>query len=189
MKGGPAATVAVFGSSRPVPGDPAFADGVRLGELLAGAGLVVATGGYGGVMEAVSAGAAAAGGTVIGVTAPAVFPDRVAANGHLTREIVAGTISERIHRLIDLADATITLPGSLGTFTELVVAWNAAALAPLTGGTPRTHVAVGSDWPVVIAFLAERLDVDPSLITCVATVEEAADIVTSERRWTENLPR
>lgn len=189
MRDGPAATVAVFGSSRPLPGDPAYAEGVRLGALLAGAGLAVATGGYGGVMEAVSAGAASAGGTVIGVTAPAVFPDRVAANGHLTREIVAGTISERIHRLVDLADATITLPGSMGTFTELVVAWNAAAVAPLNGGKPRAHVAVGSDWPVVIAFLAERLDVDPSLVTCVATVEEAVDVVTSERRRTDELPR
>jgi len=173
----PTGTVAVFGSSRPRPGDPAYADGVRLGGLLAGVGLEVVTGGYGGVMEAVSAGAAAAGGTVVGVTAPAVFPDREGPNGHITTEIVAATISERIHRLVDLADAVVTLPGSIGTFTELVVAWNVATVAPLSGRVPPTHVAVGPVWREVLAYLAPRVDGDLSLVTCVDTVDEAAAIV------------
>lgn len=172
-----AATVAVFGSSRTVPGSPLYEDGVRLGRTLASAGLTVVTGGYGGVMEAVSAGAAGAGGTVIGVTAPAVFPERSGPNGHLSAEIVATTITERIHRLVDLADAAITLPGSIGTFTELVVAWNVAALAPLGGGPPLPHVAVGPLWREIVDFLAPRLDVDASLVTCVDTVDEAAAAV------------
>ncbi len=171
------ATVAVFGSSRTGPGSPLYEEGVRLGHTLASAGLIVVTGGYGGVMEAVSAGAAAAGGTVIGVTAPAVFPERSGPNGHLSAEIVATTISERIHRLVDLADAVITLPGSIGTFTELVVAWNVASVAPLSGQPLLPHIAVGPLWREVLDFLAPRLEADVSLVTCVDTVEEAASAV------------
>ena len=46
----------------------AYAEALALGELLAQRGHTVLTGGYMGTMEAVSDGAAAAGGHVIGVT-------------------------------------------------------------------------------------------------------------------------
>jgi uncharacterized protein (TIGR00725 family) len=60
--------VAVFGGSAPQPGQPAYLEAQYLGEMLAKAGHEVVTGGYLGVMEAVSRGAAEAGGNVIGVT-------------------------------------------------------------------------------------------------------------------------
>ncbi len=46
-------SVAVFGASQSRPGDGHYEEAVRCGELLARAGLTVATGGYGGTMEAV----------------------------------------------------------------------------------------------------------------------------------------
>ena len=49
--------VAVFGASVSLPGDQLYEQGVRCGRLLAEAGFGVATGGYAGVMEAVSLGA------------------------------------------------------------------------------------------------------------------------------------
>ena len=63
-----AGTVTVFGSSRATPVDPVYRDARRLGRLLAVAGYAVRSGGYSGVMEAVSRGAAEAGGQAIGVT-------------------------------------------------------------------------------------------------------------------------
>ena len=60
--------VSVFGGSAPKPGSPAYEEAQRCGALLAQAGWTVATGGYRGVMEAVSRGAHEAGGHVIGVT-------------------------------------------------------------------------------------------------------------------------
>ena len=60
--------ITVFGGSLPVPGTPPYQDAQRLGSLLAGSGYAVQTGGYIGTMEAVSRGAAEAGGHVIGVT-------------------------------------------------------------------------------------------------------------------------
>lgn len=169
--------VAVIGGSQAQPGEPDYQDGVRLGRLLAGEGVTVATGGYGGLMEAVSAGAAEAGGKVIGVTAPGVFPSRLGANRHVTEERAAATLTERIHHLLALADAVIALPGSLGTFTELVVAWNAAFVAPFSGGRPKPVVTVGPMWAELVPVLARQLETNGDLVLCVDTVEEAAGVV------------
>ena len=54
--------ITVFGSSRPENGHADYADAFELGRSLATAGFDVCTGGYGGVMEAVSRGASEAGG-------------------------------------------------------------------------------------------------------------------------------
>ena len=69
-------SVAVFGSSQTIPDSADWRDAVHVGRRLAEAGLEVITGGYGGTMEAASLGASEAGGRVVGVTAPVLFPDR-----------------------------------------------------------------------------------------------------------------
>lgn len=170
-------TVAVFGASSPVPGDPVYTDGIRCGRLLAEAGFAVATGGYAGLMEAVSYGARTAGGHVIGVTVPAVFPGRPGANVHVTEETRAASLLERIHEMVDLSSASIALPGSLGTATELLVAWNLAYVARFTDGIPKPVVAVGSQWRHLVPLLAEELATDGSIVTVTDTVEEAVDAV------------
>jgi uncharacterized protein (TIGR00725 family) len=174
--------VSVFGSSATRPGDLEYQDAVRLGLLLAQSGLTVANGGYSGVMEAVSAGARQGGGHVIGITAPTVFPNRSGANPHVSEERPEPTITERIHRLVAVSDATITLPGNIGTLTEFVMAWNVNFLAPLSGAPQRLQVAVGPKWPRLVAFLAEEFGADPSLVTCVDTVEEASRLVAAHLR-------
>lgn len=174
--------VAVIGASRTTPDHPDFAAARRLGHLLAEAGLTVASGGYAGLMEAVSEGAASAGGTVIGVTAPTVFPSRPGPNRHVSVERPAETITERIHDLIDMADAVIALPGSLGTLTELVMAWNVAFVAQFSRRPALPVVAVGEVWRQVITTLAERLDADRSFVTCVETVDQAAESIVERTR-------
>jgi uncharacterized protein (TIGR00725 family) len=61
-------TVAIFGSSIVQSGDPYYVISVEVGRALATAGYRVVSGGYDGIMEAVSKGASEAGGHVIGVT-------------------------------------------------------------------------------------------------------------------------
>ena len=131
--------ITVFGASRSRPGDGHYEAGERCGRLLAEAGFSVATGGYGGLMEAVSRGAQAAGGAAVGVTAPSVFPDRPGANAFVTEELRAASLVERIHQLTELSVASIALHGSLGTLTELVVAWNVAFVARLGETSPETR--------------------------------------------------
>ncbi|MDH4120015.1 MAG: LOG family protein [Acidimicrobiia bacterium] len=153
--------VSVFGSSTLDAAEPGYAEAVDLGAALARAGVWVATGGYGGTMEAVSKGAAGVGGHVIGVTAPAVFPGRAGANGFVTEEIRAATIAERIGALIDRADAYIALPGSLGTATELVVAWNERYLAPASGAPVKPLVAVGPGWRTFVDWMSMAFGAAP----------------------------
>lgn len=54
--------ITVFGGAQPQTGTPAYQEAYLLGKILAGAGHTVLTGGYMGTMEAISRGAAEAGG-------------------------------------------------------------------------------------------------------------------------------
>ena len=185
--------VSVFGASVAERGSPLWVAAARCGRLLAEADVVVATGGYGGVMEAVSAGAAAAGGEVVGVTAPAVFPGRIGANGFVTLEHQEATIGSRIARLVEIADACIALPGSLGTATELLVAWNYAYVAQFSGRAPKPLYAVGDPWTTLVPTLVARLDADPGLVTVVDDVDTAvaaviADLGGADLTGTESGP-
>ena len=166
-------TVTVFGSSIGEPGEPGYDAGVELGRLLAEAGYAVATGGYDGTMVAVSEGAHAANGQVIGVTAPTVFPHRETANRFVKEQIRAASLTERIHELINLADVSLALPGSIGTFTELMVAWNLAFVARFSDTPPRPVIAVGAIWRRIVAQLADEFDTELEVVTCVDTVPEA----------------
>jgi hypothetical protein len=173
----PRTIVAVFGASSCKPGDGYWEEGEECGRLLAEAGYDVATGGYGGLMEAVSRGAHGAGGRVIGVTVPLAFPDRSGANEFVTDEVRAESLTERIHQMTAVASAAIALHGSIGTLTELIVAWNIAFVARFAGKDPLPVIAVGERWRSVVADLVDILETEGGLVECVATAAEAVDAV------------
>ncbi len=169
------AHVAVFGSSQAQPGEPAYSETERLGARLASFGVAVVNGGYSGLMEAVSKGAATEGGRVIGITSPQVFPQRSGANAWITEERPHSTITERIHDIVNFSDASITMTGSLGTLTELMAAWNTAFVARFRGAVPKPVITIGEPWTSLVPHLAETLDTDRSVVTTVASVDEAVD--------------
>jgi len=170
-------TVAVFGSSQTSPEEPDYSAATRCGRLLAESGFRVATGGYGGLMEAVSRGAANAGGTVIAVTAPDLFPDRAGANQWAHIEKPQPTLALRIGQLLDNSVATIALPGSIGTLTELIVAWNASFIDTLTHRPPRPVIAVGDQWSGLVAHIAAEVGSSADLVTRVNDVDAAVAVV------------
>ncbi len=158
--------ITVFGSARPVPGSEAYETARRLGELLARAGFSVATGGYGGTMEAVSRGAREAGGKTLGVTA-AVFES--AANQWVEEEIRVETWQERLLKLVELGAGYVVLPGGTGTLVELAVVWEWINKGFMT---QKPVVVLGDFWmPVVQAIPASELHLNP--ILRAATPEEA----------------
>jgi uncharacterized protein (TIGR00730 family) len=117
--------VSVFGGSQPKEGSAAYEEARKLGELLAKNGHTVLTGGYIGTMEAVSRGAAEAGGHVIGVTCEEIEKWRkVGANRWVKEELREKTLIERLQTLINESDAAIALPGGPGTLAEIAVTWN-----------------------------------------------------------------
>ncbi len=128
-------------------------------------------------MEAASAGAARAGGRVVGITAPDVFPERSSPNAHLTEEVTAPTIPTRLAMLLDGTDAAIVLPGSIGTLAELVVSWNVRFVARHGFSPDLVLVAVGPDWGDLMPILANRLAVPIELVELVDTAGEAVALV------------
>src|ERR1041384_696168 len=94
--------ITVFGSSRPLEGDPDYEEARPLGRALAGAGFAVCSGGYGGVMAAVSRGAKERGGKTYGVTAD--FFTASKANEWIDVEVRMHTWQERLFELVRLAD-------------------------------------------------------------------------------------
>ena len=114
-------TITIFGTGRAGPGDDAYNLAYKTGKLLAKAGFTIANGGYGGTMFAAAKGAAEAGGQIIGVTCSAFKAGT--ANEYISREIVTGSLEERLDKLIKLARAYVVLPGGTGTLLELAKVW------------------------------------------------------------------
>jgi hypothetical protein len=140
--------ITVFGGSEPQPGDRAYEEAYRLGRLLGAAGHTVLTGGYIGTMEAVSRGAAEAGGHVIGVTCDQIEAWRpVGPNPWVQEELRYVTLRERLFALIDACDAALVLPGGIGTLSEMAAMWSQLQ----TGSIPRkTLILIGPEWKAVM---------------------------------------
>lgn len=63
---------------------------------------------------------------------PSVFRHRpFGGNEYLTSFVVKQSILDRINHMVEQADAFLILPGTMGTLTELCVAWNVAGLASM----------------------------------------------------------
>jgi uncharacterized protein (TIGR00730 family) len=112
--------ITVFGSSRPRPGDAHYDLAVELGAALASAGFAVCSGGYAGVMEAVSRGAKQAGGKTMAVTARFFSAQ---ANQWVDQEIRVETWQDRLFELIRRGEGYVVCPGGTGTLVELSVVW------------------------------------------------------------------
>jgi uncharacterized protein (TIGR00725 family) len=119
----------------------------RIGRGIAAAGAVLLTGGRGGVMEAASRGAAAAGGLVVGVL-PGV--DRGDANPWVGVPIVTGMDQARNVILVRSCDAIIAVGGMYGTLSEIALALEFGV--PVVGlGTWRLAQPEGRRVPVQAA--------------------------------------
>jgi uncharacterized protein (TIGR00730 family) len=168
--------VSVFGGSAPKPGTPAYETARTLGGALARAGWTVATGGYSGVMEAASRGAAEAGGHVIGVTCGLIEDWKgLRANAWVKEEIKFATLRERLYRLVEFCDAAVALPGGIGTLSEVALTWSLLQ----TGEIKRKpFVVVGRVWSETVSTFMREADGylhagDAELIRVARDVEEA----------------
>ena len=141
--------VTVFGSSRVRPGDSQYAEARALGAQLAAKGFRVCSGGYGGVMEAVSRGAKEAGGQTLAVTAEFF---RSTANEWVDEQVRVKTWHERLFELVKRGDGYVTCPGGTGTLVELAVVWemmNKGAMAR------KPFAVLGDFWRPVVDLVGE----------------------------------
>jgi uncharacterized protein (TIGR00725 family) len=142
--------VTVFGSSRPRRGEADYEEARVLGRALAKHGFVVCSGGYGGVMEAVSCGAKEAGGKTYGVTAE--FFTAAKLNTWIDTEVRMKTWEERLFELIRLADGFVACKGGTGTLVELAVVWEMLNKSVITG---KPFAVLGNFWQPVLDRVRE----------------------------------
>ena len=108
--------VAVIGSGRCDQGSELAQLAEEVGRRLAEADVVLVNGGMGGVMEAASRGAAAAGGTVIGIVPTDSLAD---ANRHCTHVVATGIGHARNLAVVASGQAVIAIGGEWGTLSEI----------------------------------------------------------------------
>jgi len=148
--------VSVFGGSQPREGSKAYTEAWQLGKLLAERSHIVLTGGYMGTMEAVSRGAAEAGGHVIGVTCEDIEHWRpLGANVWVKEEWRKKTLIDRLATLITECDAALALPGGPGTLTEISLTWNLMIIGSLQR---RPLILIGNGWQQVLDQVYESFD-------------------------------
>jgi uncharacterized protein (TIGR00725 family) len=152
--------VSVIGKGSPDELLSPIAEGV--GRRLAEAGAVVICGGLTGVMEAVSRGASAAAGTVIGIVPSSSLEE---ANAHCTHVIATGVGHARNLAVVSSGDAVIAVGGEWGTLSEIAFArelgrpvvaiqsWEVSGTGAMSGG-PGVEVAAD---PAAAVELALRL--------------------------------
>jgi uncharacterized protein (TIGR00725 family) len=115
--GRPALYVAVVGASQPTDAQAAAAE--QAGRALADAGVVVITGGRGGVMAAASRGAAHGGGVVVGLLPGDTRAD---ANEWVGVALPTGLGELRNGLIVRAADAVLAVGGAYGTLSEIALA-------------------------------------------------------------------
>jgi len=166
--------VAVFGSSQARRDDELYEASLMMGALLGRLGFDVMTGGYKGVMEAVSRGAHGNGAHVVGITM-ARFEDRV--NRYVMDEIRTANFYERFRWLVDRADGYVAMGGGIGTLAEITFTWQELQL----GMVPkRPLVLVGPRWRALFECFAEQLIPTPGVfdpLKLVDTPQEAAEFL------------
>lgn len=162
----PPRRIAVFGGAWVKEDEEGYADAVELGRRAAEMGAHVVCGGYAGIMEAVSRGAAGAGGVAIGISI-GLWEGRVVPNDHLTHHVTATDLLARFPLLLD-ADVWVAYPGGIGSLAEVSLGWNLMQESI----APRPLLLVGEGWDAVLATLRERLLIrDPAHLDLVEVVD------------------
>ncbi|UCF44502.1 MAG: LOG family protein [Planctomycetota bacterium] len=162
-------TITIFGTGKAELGDTAYALAYSAGKLLAQAGYTVANGGYGGTMLAAAKAASEAGGETIGVTCSAF--KQSTANQYITREIVTNSLDERLHKLIELGQAYVVLPGGTGTLLELAKVWELKNKGFLPPDKP--IILVGRFWKPLLDLVITE---DPDTARCIHQVDDPQQV-------------
>ncbi len=177
--------VAVYGSASIRPGSDDWQVAYQVGRALGAAGCRVISGGYGGVMEAASQGAAEAGAHVIGVTVGLFAQRGITPNRWLTETVACETLRERLVYLVEQPDAFVALRGGIGTLSEIALAWSLLQVGELPA---RPFVLVGPMWRQVIEVFAAQATVEPYEMRRVTLVERAEDVVPALQAWWQSPP-
>lgn len=161
--------VAVFGSSDGAEGEEAYETARLAGKMLAELGYVVATGGYGGMMEAASRGAKEGGGATIGVLC-SIW--KSAPNRWVDRVVHTHDLRQRMEALVELGvSGYLVMTGANGTLSELAHVWERKTLRQMHD---RPLVFVGRFWQPLIDLMGQARASSRTHVTVVDSPRELA---------------
>jgi uncharacterized protein (TIGR00730 family) len=164
--------ITVFGSAFVQENNAYYNDIFQVGKLLAQNGYDVCSGGYAGIMEAVSKGAKSVNGKTIGVT---VSTWTSKPNQYIDEDVKMPNLMERITELITLADAYVIFKGGTGTLVELSVALE---LMNKKAMPEKPIILFGSFWSNLIEILKQDSDKLAELINRnIRFAESPVDVV------------
>lgn len=179
--------ITIFGPSGAQRGEHLYSEAEILGAGLAEAGYGLICGGYEGVMEAVSRGAASHGTGVVGVTAEVYTGRGRVPNEFITREVKVKSAVDRLMELVDLADAYVAIGISPGTLLEVATAWDMMSKNFIE---TKPLVLIGDEWRSLCdVLLTQEWYLGKSkFINIVDTPEEAIERLNDRLGLQENLP-
>ncbi|UCH65473.1 MAG: LOG family protein, partial [Ignavibacterium sp.] len=161
----------IFGSSKPKEGEDEYQLAYELGHLLGNRNYDVCTGGYYGIMEAVSKGAVEEGSNATGVT---VIGWSRKGNSFLTDEIKCDSLFERLNQLIEIGDAYVILQGGTGTLLELAAVWELANKGSMDHKPIACH---SSMWQGIISIMNIQMKKEGRNTELVKTFDYVEEIV------------
>ena len=165
-------TITIFGSSKPVEGDEEYSSAYNLGIRLAKNGFNVCTGGFQGIMEAVSKGAKQNGAETIGVTID-LWGSKP--NNFVTEEIRCGSLFQRIQKLVEIGDAYVILRGGTGTLLEFATVWEFSNKGLMDYKPILCHSVL---WKKIISVMNDQMESEgrsTDLVKSCNSIEEIAD--------------
>lgn len=172
--------VAVYGSAGVMPGEPDWQVAYEVGRALAEGGYAVLSGGYGGVMEACSQGAAEVGGHVMGAEVGLFKQRGQQLNQWVTEPVPFETLRDRLYFLVQRPDAFVVLRGGVGTLSEMALLWSLLQVGELSA---RPCVLVGPMWRRFIEVFAEVSTISGEDVRWLTLVERADQVVPAIEAW------
>lgn len=167
-------TITVFGSSQPKPGDKEYETALKLGKLLGEKGFNICTGGYMGIMDAVSKGAAEKGVSAIGITISGVPYQK---SKYLTENIETQSLFDRIDKLLRIGDGYIILEGGTGTMLELSAVWE---YANKSFQKPKPIACHGEIWKNIVETMDKRMKLEgreTGLVKSCANIDDCVNYI------------
>lgn len=162
--------IGVIGSARLTEQDKWWGSAHELGGLLAQAGCIVVTGGYGGLMAAVGRGAHEMDGHVIGL--PMRHWTNIQPNAWNVDLRWSTDYGTRLNHLMH-CDGIIALSGGVGTLSEMMVAWSSSQ----TERRSIPIVLLGDCWPPIIKAIRDHLIVGDADLKLLRFASSPADAV------------
>lgn len=169
--------ITVFGSSKPLENEEEYQTAYHLGKELGERGFSVCSGGYRGIMDAVSRGAVEKGQEAIGIT---VETFKVRKSSYLTKEIECRNLLDRLGKLIELGDAYIVLRGGTGTLVELSLVWEMINKHAIPVKPVACH---GEMWSGLVETMEKRIEYEKretGIVKSFSDIDECINFITGK---------